>query len=133
VLAVSSYPDVVFPEASGIPDSYYQQLSLYTNRPVAISGMGYTSRAADDATAAEAEEAQAGFVRRTLDNAQQMGMPFVIWFIGQDPSFTGESALDLSNSGLIRQDGTKKPARDVWEETSRRPLQVEPPDSLGVD
>lgn len=128
VLAVSSYPDILYPEAGSIPDSYYQQLSLYSSRPVAISGMGYTSRARDDTTATEAEGAQAGFVRRTLDNAQQMGMPFVIWFVGQDPSFTGESALDLSNSGLVRQDGTQKPASEVWEETSRRPLEVAPPE-----
>lgn len=129
ILAVSSYPDVIFPEADGIPDSYYQQLSLYTSRPVAISGMGFTSRAGEHATLTVAEAAQAAFVRRTLDNAQQMKMPFVIWFIGQDPSFTGESALDLSNSGLIRQDGTEKPAWDVWGETSRRPLELELPDS----
>lgn len=126
VLAISSYPDVVFPEADGIPDSYYQQLLLYTNRPVAIAGMGYSSRATEELDSLEAERAQAAFLRRTLDNAQQLNMPFVVWFIGQDPSFTGESTLDLANSGLRRQDGTDKLAWRVWEQTSLRPLAAEP-------
>ncbi|MCH7698683.1 MAG: hypothetical protein IH865_07085 [Chloroflexi bacterium] len=126
VLAISSYPDVVFPEADDIPDSYYQQLLLYTNRPVAIAGMGYSSRATEELDSLEAEQAQAAFLRRTLDNAQQLNMPFVVWFIGQDPSFTGESTLDLANSGLRRQDGTEKLAWRVWEQTSLRPLASEP-------
>ena len=126
VLAISSYPDVVFPEADRIPDSYYQQLLLYTNRPVAIAGMGYSSRATEELDSLEAEQAQAAFLRRTLANAQQLNMPFVVWFIGQDPSFTGESTLDLGNSGLRRQDGTEKLAWRVWEQTALRPVAVEP-------
>jgi hypothetical protein len=124
VFAISSYPDVVFPEADAIPDSYYQQLSLYTNRPVAIAGMGFTSRATGEITTNEAEQSQAAFLRRTLDNAQQLDMPFVVWFVGQDPSFTGESALDLGNSGLKRQDGSIKLAWSVWDQTATRPVIV---------
>lgn len=126
VLAISSYPDVIFPEADGIPDSYYQQLSLYTNRPIAIAGMGFTSRASEEVSSVEAEQAQAAFLRRTLDNAQQLDMAFVVWFVGQDPSFTGESALDLANSGLKRQDGSVKLAWNVWEQTAQRPLTIDP-------
>jgi hypothetical protein len=127
VLAISSYPDIVFPEADEIPESYYAQLSLYTNRPVAISGMGFSSSASEEVSEAEAEEAQAAFLRRTLDNAQQLSMPFVIWFVSRDPSFTGESALDLGTSGLIHQDGTPKPSWDIWQTASLRPLQAPGP------
>ncbi len=129
MFAISSYPDVLFPQADAIPDSYYQQLSLYTNRPVAIAGMGYSSRVTGDLSATQAEQAQAAFLRRTLDNAQQLGMPFVVWFVGQDPSFTGESALDLSNSGLRRQDGSVKLGWSVWEQTAQRPLVIDEPES----
>ena len=128
VLAISSYPDIVFPNADEIPASYYAQLSLYTNRPVAIAGMGYSSRANQETSAAEAEQAQAAFLQRTLDNAQQLNMPFLIWFVSQDPSFTGESALDLGSSGLIQLDGSPKPAWDVWQAASLRPLQVAQPE-----
>lgn len=124
VLAISSYPDIVFPDANEIPESYYAQLSLYTNRPIAIAGMGYSSRASEEISTAQAEEAQAAFLRRTLDNAQQLSMPFVVWFVSQDPSFTGESALDLGNSGLIHQDGSPKPSWLLWQTTSLRPLQA---------
>ncbi len=127
VLAISSYPDIIFPDANDIPESYYAQLSLYTNRPIAITGMGYSSRASEEFSTAQAEEAQAAFLRRTLDNAQQLDMPFVIWFVSQDPSFTGESVLDLGKSGLIHQDGTPKPAWNIWQTASLRPLQAAQP------
>ena len=39
------------------------------------------------------------------------GPVLVIWFAGQDPTFTGEAPLDLlRDAGLMRQDGTAKPA-----------------------
>ncbi|MCI0777551.1 MAG: hypothetical protein J4N95_05170 [Chloroflexi bacterium] len=128
ILAISSYPDIVFPSADEIPESYYAQLSLYTDRPIAIAGMGYSSRASEDISRTKAEESQAAFLRRTLDNAQQLDMPFVVWFVSQDPSFTGDSALDLGNSGLIQQDGTPKPAWDIWHTASLRPLQAVQPE-----
>ena len=128
VLAISSYPDIVFPNADEIPESYYAQLSLYTTRPIAIAGMGYSSRASEGISKAKAEQAQAAFLRRTLDNAQQLDMPFIVWFVSQDPSFTGESTLDLGNSGLIQQDGTPKPAWDIWHTASLRPLRADQPE-----
>ena len=90
--------------------------------------MGYSSRASQEISRAEAELAQASFLQRTLDNAQQLDMPFLIWFVSQDPSFTGESALDLGSSGLIQLDGSSKPAWDVWHAASLRPLQVAQPE-----
>ena len=128
VLAISSYPDVVFPDANEIPESYYAQLSLYTDLPIAIAGMGYSSRTSQEISQAQAEEAQAAFLRRTLDHVQQLDMPFVIWFVSQDPAFTGESALDLGTSGLIHQDGTPKPAWDIWQAASLRSLQPAQPE-----
>jgi len=125
ILAISTYPDVLFPDPRVIPESYFQQLMLYSDRPVAISGMGYSSQALVDRGVQEAEQAQADFVERALSNADQIDMRFVIWFVGQDPSFTGESTLDLGNSGLLRQDGTAKPAWDIWSEDAARPLAVD--------
>ena len=124
LLAVSSFPGLVFPTADEIPDAYFSQISLYSERPIAITGLGYSSAPAEDATRAEAEAAQAAFVRRTLNNAEQIGIALVVWFAGQDPTFTGEAPLDLlRDAGLIRQDGTAKPAWTIWTQTARRPLE----------
>lgn len=129
LLAVSSYPKLAYETVDDVPESYYAQLVLYTDRPIAISGMGYSSASGEDDPQDAAELGQAAFLQRTLDNAQQLSMPFVIWFVGQDPSFTGGESLDLlQDTGLRRQDGSAKPAWTIWDENARRQLDPVPVD-----
>ena len=117
LLAVSSYPGLAFAAAEDIPDSYVAQLRSYTDRPIVIAGTGYSS--GDDAN----ENQQAAYLRRVLDEAQQLSMPLLVWLVGQDPSFTGDVPLGLlQHIGLLRQDGTEKPAWAVWAQAARRPL-----------
>lgn len=121
LLAVSSFPALAFSGLEQIPGSYYARLASYTDRPIAIAGMGYPS--GPGGAGAGTEEDQADFLRRVLDNAQQLAMPLVVWFLSQDPAFTGEPPFDrLQHLGLRRQDGTEKPAWQAWEATARRPL-----------
>ena len=119
LLAVSSYPDLAFPAAEEIPGSYFAQLQSYTDRPIVIAGTGYSS--GDDAN----ENQQVAYLRRVLDGAQQLSMPLLVWLVGQDPTFTSDVSLGLlQHIGLLRQDGTEKPAWRAWLEASRRPLQT---------
>ena len=124
LLAVSSFPSVVYDDPAEIPAVYYTQLTAYTDRPVAISGLGYSSAPASDGEDAAAEDRQTAFLRRVLDSAEQVAMPLVVWFLGQDPTFTAEPPLDkLQYIGLVRQDGTNKPAWNVWSLAARRPIE----------
>jgi hypothetical protein len=123
LLAVSSYPGLAFAEPEEIPAAYYAQLARHTTRPIAITGMGYSSGPLAGALDPTAEGGQASFLGRTLDSAQELAMPLVIWFVGQDPAYTGDPPFDqLQLVGLKRQDGTRKLAWQVWETASRRPL-----------
>jgi len=117
LLAVSSYPGLAFTAPEDVPDSYFAQLRSYTDRPIVIAGTGYAS--GDDAN----EDQQAAYLRRVLDETQQLSMPLLVWLVGQDPSFTGDVSLGLlQHIGLLRQDGTEKPAWAVWAQAARRPL-----------
>ena len=117
LLAVSSYPGLAFTAPEDVPDSYFAQLRSYTDRPIVIAGTGYAS--GDDAN----EDQQAAYLRRVLDETQQLSMPLLVWLVGQDPSFTGDVSLGLlQHIGLLRQDGTDKPAWAVWAQAARRPL-----------
>ncbi len=127
LLAVSSYPSLVFSDPEQIPASYYVQLAAYTDRPIAITGMGYASGPEPNGADSGSEEQQAAFLRRALDSAQRLAMPLVVWFVGQDTTFTGAPPFDLlQHIGLLRQDGTRKAAWLEWETAARRPL-AEPP------
>lgn len=128
LLAVSSYPCLAYSRPDEIPDAYFVKLASYTDRPIAIAGMGYSSGSGANGTDEEAEEDQAAFLRRALDSAQQLSMPLVVWFVAQDPTFTGGSLFDrLPFIGLRRQDGTAKPGWSVWEAAARLPLEDNDP------
>lgn len=123
LLAVSSYPSLAFKTSGTIPPTYFAQIAAYTDRPVAITGMGFSSASDVEGEEDDAEREQADFLRRTLDNAQQLGMALVVWFAGQDPTFTGEPQRGLlSQIGLKRQDGSSKEAWQVWRKAARRPV-----------
>ncbi len=123
VLAVSSYPSLVFPDVAQLPPSYFAQLRAYSQRPIAIAEMGYSSGPAPGDTSGTNEEQQAAFLNQALVSAQQLSMTLVVWFSGQDPTFTAGPPFDkLQHIGLKRQDGTAKPAWLVWLAAARRPL-----------
>ena len=123
LLAVSTYPGVAFSDPEQIPPDYYTQLTSYTDRPIAIAEMGYPSEAGEDGQNEGTEAQQIAFLERALDDAEQLDMPLVVWFAGHDPTFTDKGPFDLvQHIGLLRQDGSKKPAWAVWSRTARRPL-----------
>ncbi len=124
LLAVSSYPGLVFGDPSLIPDDYYAELASQTTHPVAIAETGYSSGEDAGGMSGGSEQEQAAFLRRVLGDAEELEAPLLVWFVGQDPSFTGDAPMDvLQHIGLLRQDGTKKAAWSVWAAAAARPLE----------
>ncbi len=125
VLAVSTFPSFVFATPDDIPRDYYSHLGLLLDRPIpiGIASMGYSSGASRDDLNQGTEEEQESFVRRVLEDAEGMGMIFVIWFASGDPSFATDPPFDLlRHIGLLRADGSEKPAWKVWAQAADRPL-----------
>ncbi len=123
LVAVSTYPGVAFPSPDQIPSDYFAQLGAYSDRPIAIADTGYSSEPMADDSNDGTEAEQESFLRRALSDADALDMPLVVWFVGQDPTFTGEPPFDLvQHIGLLRPDGTQKPAWAVWSKALRRPL-----------
>ena len=127
VLAVSTFPGLAFSNPDEIPANYYARLASYTIGPIAIAGMGYSSGPGRNGLNEGTETEQVSFLRRVLDDAEELRMALAIWFVGQDPTFTGETPLDLLQYvGLLRQDGEEKPAWLVWSGIASRPLAEAP-------
>jgi hypothetical protein len=126
LVAISTYPSFAFDTPDDIPDDYYRQLETYTDRPIAIAEMGYSSGPCRQGINDGTEEEQKDFLAHILLQGESMEMPFVVWFAGWDPVFASEPPLDLfQHIGLLRSDGSEKPSWELWEQASQRPL-VEP-------
>ncbi len=122
VAAISTFPSFAFGKASDIPDIYYSQLRGFTEKPIVIAEMGYSSAAGAQRINNGTEAEQAAFVSRALSEAEALRMPFVIWFAGWDPAYAKDTAFGVfQHIGLLREDGSEKPAWALWAEAARRP------------
>jgi hypothetical protein len=123
ILAVTTYPSFVFAAPDEIPPEYYDRLRKYSDIPIGIAAMGYSSGPGRDGINEGTEEEQAAFLRRALRDARHLNMVFVVWFASADPPFVQEPPLDLlQHIGLRRADGSAKPAWEVWGQEAARPL-----------
>jgi hypothetical protein len=124
VTAISTYPSFAFGSVEDMPDNYYSQLRAFTHLPVVIADMGFASEPGVQRINNGSEPEQEAFLRRALADAEKMRMPCVIWFAAWDPAFAAESAFGVfEHIGLLRSDGTEKPAWGVWTAAARRPFE----------
>jgi hypothetical protein len=122
VTAISTYPSFAFAHAADIPANYYSQLRGFTEKPIVIAEMGYSSDTGSGGINDGTEQDQDAFVTRALADAQQLDMPAVIWFAAWDPAYAQDtSAAVFRHIGLLRSDGSEKPAWSTWTAAARRP------------
>ncbi|MEX0750067.1 MAG: hypothetical protein WD359_04585 [Dehalococcoidia bacterium] len=122
--AISTYPSFAFPNAAAIPENYYSQLRAFTDKPIAIAEMGYATTAGAQGVNSGTESDQSAFVERIIDEAEDLAMPFVVWFAIWDPTYARDTAFGAFESiGLLRDDDTEKPAWQHWANTARRPYE----------
>ncbi len=123
VTAISTYPSFAFERTEDIPANYYSQLQAFTDAPIVIAEMGFSSEPPADGQGGGSEGEQAAFVERIVDAAALLRMPVAIWFAGWDPAYAEGTAFGVFGSiGLLHADGTEKPAWGTWLTASRRPL-----------
>jgi hypothetical protein len=121
-VAISTYPSFAYGSAAAVPDNYYRKLQAFTDRPIAFAEMGFASTPGQDGVNSGTEQGQEVFLQRALREAQELHMPFAVWFSIWDPQYARGTAFSAFQSiGLRRADDTPKPAWEAWEEAARRP------------
>src|SRR6185503_20853809 len=121
MLAVSSYPFLLYKTPEEIPANYYQALRGRLDRPIAFTSIGWPS-SAEGLDLIQAEAAQANFLRRALMDADQLRAGMVIWYLARDPSVDlGANFQPLSTVGLFAADGRSRPGLQLWRLLVDRP------------
>jgi hypothetical protein len=123
-VGISTYPGFVFADPAQMPPDYYRQLTAFTEKPIAIAEMGYASRG-QPGVISGSEEGQSAFLERALGDAEDLAMPFAVWFAIWDPAYAaGTEFAAFEHIGLHSTDEAAKPAWDVWDEEARRPYEA---------
>jgi len=120
LLAITTYPSFAFKSVDDIPADYYAQLRQHTTKPIVFAEAGFSSEPAGGASGSESE--QAAFLRRLFAEADALSASFLVWYSAADPHYEMPSPA-FQHIGLLREDGGKKQAWQVWQENRRRPLQ----------
>jgi len=110
LIAFDTYPGMIYKTPSEIPSDYFTSVKAHTHKPLAISGTGWQSAegtaGGEGSEAQQAEYAQVFFTRNGDLNAE-----FTAWSYLFDPTAL---AAPFNSMGLLRGDGTPRPAWDVW-------------------
>lgn len=121
MLAVSSFPGLVFKGVSTLPSDYYQPLTGRSEKPVAFVSVGWSSAALPSDSGREGEGEQLVYLSTALAAAEKLGARLFIWYLGRDPVVSPATAFSpLAATGLFRPDGQPKGAWSIWRRYSER-------------
>lgn len=127
LFAISTYPSLAYQRVKAIPADYYARAARRVRLPLAVAEMGYSSGPGRRGLNLGTEPLQEEFLSRILLEAEALRMRFVVWLAAWDLPYATDPPLDTFRYvGLRREDGSPKPAWDVWERAARRPLEPAP-------
>lgn len=110
ICAFTTYPCLIFKDPSEIPRDYYTEISNYTTKPIAFTEIGWHSEASPLGwESSEAEQAE--FIETFHSITKDMNVEITIWSFLYDQ----KTIEPFRSMGLLREDGTARPAWDFWQ------------------
>ena len=116
LLAVSSFPGMVFESPEAMPEFYYSALNNRTDHPIGFASIGWSS------SKGAGQDSQYSFMSRTLAAADSLKASMLVWYLGRDPRAQPSTAFQpLSAMGLFDADGIEKTSWSLWRRQLERP------------
>jgi hypothetical protein len=126
VLGLSSYPYFVHTTPDTIPDDYYRRLVAGTSLPAMVTEGGWSS--ASVGAGASSPQLQARYLERQEELLDSVSAVAFLHLLYADPDLTTwpqpipPNLPFFVNIGLADSEFAPKPALDVWQQMSARPL-----------
>ena len=121
VLAVTSYPSLVFNSVADVPLDYYTALEDRLQKPVMFASVGWNSRTAESPALDPADSAQVAYLYRVLSAAENLGARALVWYLGRDPEAMPAGFEPLAHMGLQDAGGNPKSVWHIWLSALARP------------
>jgi hypothetical protein len=121
LLAVSSYPSLVFSTVSDLPLDYYGALAGRLDRPVMFASVGWNSRPDGSASVDPSDSGQIAYLYRVLSAAENLKASALVWYLGRDPEAVPAGFEPLARMGLHDAAGNPKTVWRIWMSALSRP------------
>jgi len=109
MVAFTTYPGLFYRNPSDIPEDHYTEIRSYTSKPIAFTEIGWHSAASPQGwESSEAEQTE--FLKIFFKLTNHLGIEIMVWSFMYDP----DTFEPFDSMGLFRDDGTARPAWDVW-------------------
>jgi hypothetical protein len=119
MLAVTSYPSLVFRTVSEVPDDYYDALKGRLDKPVVFASVGWNSE--DDPSIDPSDSTQISFLNRVLSAVKNLDARMLVWYLGRDPEDVPPGFEPLAHMGLHDAAGNPKGVWRFWQSALARP------------
>jgi hypothetical protein len=124
MLAVSSFPNSVYPVVSQLPADYYTRLKSRSSLPVALTSVGWSSATRPGDIGAEGVAEQTEYLHRLLGQSETIDAQMVIWYLGQDRHLDAGVPDPLAGLGLFDAEAQEKQSCLSWRIYSDRPAET---------
>jgi hypothetical protein len=112
LIGLTTYPYQNFAIPADMPEDYYTKLKQYTNKPIAFTEIGWSSRGTNS------EKTQADFLVKFLELTKSLDMEMVNWLFLHETTLSGIpgriSNPDVATIALKKADDSKKEIYNVW-------------------
>jgi len=109
IVAFTTYPGLFYRDPSAIPEDHYTEIQSHTTKPIAFTEIGWHSEASQQSWESSEQE-QAEFVETFFRLTKGVDIKIAIWSFMYDPDIIEP----FRSMGLRRDDGTARPASDIW-------------------
>jgi hypothetical protein len=109
LIAFTTYPGLIYMDPKEIPTEYYTEISLYSDKPVAFTEIGWSADSKIKGWESSEEE-QAAFLTRFLNLEKDLGHKFLIWPFLYDQNIGGA----FTGMGLITKTDMERKVWGIW-------------------
>src|SRR5581483_4650748 len=114
----------VYPVVSQLPADYYTAITGRTDKPIALTSVGWSSATRPGDIGAEGVAEQGEYVHRLLTQSESIGAHMVVWYLAQDRKLEPGTPDPLAGMGLTDADAKPKDSCTSWRIYADRPVET---------
>ena len=110
IIVFTTYPGLIYKNPTDIPEDYYEEIKLHTNKPIAFTEIGWHSKPSPIGWESSEQE-QADFISKFFLLTNNLNKEFLVYSF----MFDQNTIEPFNSAGLYDQGGTPRLALTEWQ------------------